>query len=477
LATGRGIGRIDGTSFGVTLVSGTLSVRRDRVGNVETTFNGIARVGEALISEAATARGILGNDTTGQRVASVVSTLSVGSDRVGNVRTSFNRVASVGIALISLVARRRDISGANLSCGRVAFVGGTLGIRGNWVGNVLAAFYGIASVSEAQISLVAGTRSISDVAVVFAAIGSINNAFNCVASSLSRAVSISLAGDFAGAKVSVDLVSGGRVASVTGTSSVCLDGVEDLSTSSLTTIKSLVAIVRVTFVGTGTRRRARRGEDDALTARSSNSGLQADVRGIATIGSNAVTLAVAESAARSITSGSRNGLAGLLDETSNERAQFAPITSTEDLVLLSLGHNEQLRIGIDGTYTNSVNENSRNEGIRVIDGSLKIGIKISYTKGLGLIFVTFYAILIFVDFTINFACTVASGSLGGADKEGRNDFVVVTISQHNQDLGGGHTNATSSYSSVVLSLQHVGTVDHTARDASTATAASTRTNS
>jgi hypothetical protein len=312
--------------------------------------------------------------------------------------------------------------------------------------------------------------------VVLAVIGGIYNTLNGVASSLSGAISISLAGNFAGAKIGVDLVTSGRVASVASASGVGLDRVEDLGTSSLAAVSGGVAIVGVALIGTSARRRSRRRELDTLAARSSDGGLKADVGGIATIRSNAVTLAVTETAARSITSSSRNGLASLLDKSSNERAQLAPVTSTEDLVLLSLCHDEKLRIGIDGTDTNSVNEDARNSLFSIVNGGLEIGIKIRNAKGLSLIFITRNSILILVDFTKNLSCAITSRCLGRADKERRNDFVVVTISQHNQNLGGAHSDASSGNGSSMLSFQHVGTVDHTARDASTATAASTGTN-
>jgi hypothetical protein len=475
LTTGRGISRVDGTSLRVALVSGTLSVRGNRISNVETSFDRIARVCEALISEVATARGILGNNTTSSWVTNVVGTLGVGSDRVGNVAASLDRIATVSVALISLVAHGRDISRADLSSGRVALVGGALGIGGDSIKSVFAASHRVASVGVAQVSLVARSRGISYYAVVLAVIRGIYNTLNGVASSLSGAISISLAGNFAGAKIGVDLVTSGRVASVASASGVGLDRVEDLGTSSLAAVSGRVAIVGVALIGTSARRRSRRRELDTLAARSSDGGLKADVGGIATIRSNAVTLAVTETAARSITSSSRNGLTSLLDKSSNERAQLAPVTSTEDLVLLSLCHDEKLRIGIDGTDTNSVNEDARNSLFSIVNGGLEIGIKIRNAKGLSLIFITRNSILILVDFTINLSCTITSRCLGGADEERRNDFVVVTISQHNQNLGGAHTDAFSGNGSSMLSFQHVGTVDHTARDTSTTTAASTGT--
>jgi hypothetical protein len=347
------------------------------------------------------------------------------------VCASLGRVAGISEALITKLATSRGVSGHNSTSLGVASISGTLSVGRDRVGNVLAALDGVAAVSIAHITLVASVRCVSDNTVVLAIISGINNTLDSVASGFSSAVSINLASNFAGAKIGVDLKTSFGITSVTSASSVGLNRVSNLGASTLATVESLVTVVSVTQISSLTLRRSRRRDDGALAARTSDSGGKANVACIAAIGGNTVTLAIAKTTARSITSSSRNRLTSLLDETSDERGQLGPITSGKNLIGLSLSHDEKLRVGIDSTDTNGIDKNARNKFFGIVNSSLEISVEISNAKKLGLIFVTGNSILILVNVTVHFTLSISDWGIGGADEERMDDFVVITIGQHN----------------------------------------------
>jgi hypothetical protein len=350
-----------------------------------------------------------------------------------------------------------------------------LGVRSDGVKGVDASLGGVAAVRVALVSLVARGGGVSDLAVVVAVIDRIDDALNGIASSLSRAIGSNFTGNLARAKIRVDLSTGGGIARITSAGGVGLDGVGNLGAGSLSTVTRGITVIGVAFVGSCTLRGTRRRDDVALAARTRDLGVQANVAGIATIRCNTVTLAIAETTARSVAGSSGNGLASLFDETSDQAGQLAPVTSGKDLRRLVLGNDQELRIGINSTDTNCVDENTRNEGLDVLHCSSKIVVQISNTQSLGLIFVTGNTVFVLVKFSVDLVLGISLRRLSRPDKERRDDFVVVTIGKDDQDRGCRLSNAVGSDGSVSLSFQHLTTVDNTARDTSSATAASTRT--
>jgi hypothetical protein len=431
LATSRGVSGHNSTSLGVASISSAHGVGSNRVSNVQASLDGVTRIRITLVSKLATCRGISRNNSTSCGVTLVRSTLSVRSHGVSNMCASLDGVTSISEALIIHVATTRGVSGYSGTSLGVASVRSTLSVGSDGVGNMLASLDRVAAVSVAHVSLVASARCVSDTTVVLAIIGGINNTLDSVASGFASAVSINLASNFAGAKIGVDLKTSCGITSVTSTSGVGLNRVSNLGASTLASVSGLVAIVSVAQISSLTLGRSRRRDDGALAARTSDGRGKANVACIAAIRGNTVTLAIAKTAARSIASGSRNRLTSLLDEASDERGQFGPITSGKDLRRLVLSDDEKLRIGIDSTDTNCVDENARNKILRIGNSSFEIVVEISNTKGLGLIFVTGNSINILVNVTIHFTTSISDGRLGRADEERMDNFVVITIGQHN----------------------------------------------
>jgi hypothetical protein len=95
----------------------------------------------------------------------------------------------------------------------------------------------IAIISVALVALLTGRGGISDNTLVLARVGSIRlNTSYGVASSLSRAISISVAGNLAGAQVGVDSISSLRITSITSTSGVGFNREDGLSATTIATI-------------------------------------------------------------------------------------------------------------------------------------------------------------------------------------------------------------------------------------------------
>jgi hypothetical protein len=87
-----------------------LGVGRDRLSNMSTSCNGVASIVVALVTELAESANIGGGDGTSGRIARISSTFSVGRDRVGNMRATGLGVTSISVTLVSLLAESTDIS-------------------------------------------------------------------------------------------------------------------------------------------------------------------------------------------------------------------------------------------------------------------------------------------------------------------------------------------------------------------------------
>jgi hypothetical protein len=103
-------GSLDGTSRRLASEGSALGVGRDRLSNMSTSCNGVASIVVALVTELAESTNISGGDGTSGRIARISSTFSVGRDRVGNMRATGLGVTSISVTLVSLLAESTDIS-------------------------------------------------------------------------------------------------------------------------------------------------------------------------------------------------------------------------------------------------------------------------------------------------------------------------------------------------------------------------------
>jgi hypothetical protein len=148
-----------------------------------------------------TTRSSIGShNTSSDSITLVGVALVVGSNTINEVLATSGRVARISVALVSELATRSSIGSNNTSSGRITLVCVALVVGSDRVQHVFATSGRIARVSVALVSLLASIGNISDIAFVRALVSDIRlQALHSVASSFSRAVSVKLAGNFAGA--------------------------------------------------------------------------------------------------------------------------------------------------------------------------------------------------------------------------------------------------------------------------------------